>query len=153
MNRTGGYIDILLFSLLLDKRSAWMACINYFSYKCGIVFSLECNLNCRTATMGQTNRLGLRQNGWRFTEDIFKYIFLYESCSILIPIHLQHIAIVPRNDDPALVPTMILAMSRGQADIWSNVGLVQQRIYLPLAIEYIISYCLHINIKEHQASY
>ena len=47
-----------------------------------------------------------RQNGSRFTNDIFKCIFLNENVSILIRISLQFVPRVPINDIPALVQIM-----------------------------------------------
>ena len=54
------------------------------------------------------NTLRLRQNGWHFTDDIFKFIFLNEKVRISLKISLKFVHRVPINNIPALVQIMAL---------------------------------------------
>ena len=42
------------------------------------------------------------QNGRHFADDIFKFIFLYENCCILIKISLKFVPISPASNKPTL---------------------------------------------------
>ena len=52
------------------------------------------------------NTLRPRQNGRRFADDVFKYIFLNENVRILIKISLKFIPKSPINNIPALIQIM-----------------------------------------------
>ena len=51
----------------------------------------------------QINTLTPRQNGRHSADNIFKCIFLYENCCILITISLNFVARGPVDNSPALV--------------------------------------------------
>ena len=52
------------------------------------------------------NTLCPRQNGHRFADDTFKYIFLNENVRISIKIPLKFVPKGPNNNNPALVQIM-----------------------------------------------
>ena len=66
----------------------------------------------------KVNTLRPRQNGRRFPDDIFSFIFLNENVQIAINISLKFVPRVPINNIPALVQP-----ARRQAIIWANDGL------------------------------
>ena len=56
------------------------------------------------------NALRMKQNGINFADNIFKLIFLYENCCILIQILLKFVSNYPVNNrcKPALIQMMTL---------------------------------------------
>ena len=66
------------------------------------------------------NTLRVRQNGRRFTDDIFKRISLNKKVWILIKISLK---LIPKGSNKSL------ALNRRQAIIWTSGGLVYWQIY------------------------
>ena len=65
-------------------------------------------------------RLKVKQKGWHFPDDIFKWIFLNENIWIWLNISLKFVPKDPINNIPALVQKM--ALTRRQAIIWTNDG-------------------------------
>ena len=87
----------------------------------------------RLADEGIINTFGLRQNGRRFPDDIFKCIFLKENVWILIKISLKFVHKGPINDIPSLV--QIMAWRRQAASHYLNQWwLVYWRIYASLGL-------------------
>ena len=65
------------------------------------------------------------QNGWHFSDDIFRCIFMNENICILIKISLKFVPKGPIDNSLALV-------YRQQAIIWNNADPIHWRIYVTL---------------------
>ena len=74
------------------NKSTWKG---RFSY---IIHNIKCHL--------LFNTLRPRQNGRQYADDIFKCIFLYINCCILIEISLKFVPYAPTNNNPAFVQIM-----------------------------------------------
>ena len=68
------------------------------------------------------NTLRLGQDGRHFANDIFKCIFTYEKCGILIKGSFKYVCNGPIDDNPALAKIKALVLTRGQAIFWTIDG-------------------------------
>ena len=90
------------------------------------------------AVIGRVNTLRPRQNGRRFADDTFKWIFLNENVRISIKISLKFVPKGPINNNPALV--QIMAWHRQTTSRYLNQWwLVYWRIYASLGLNELIT--------------
>ena len=80
------------------------------------------------------NTSGARQNGLQFADSIFKFIFFYDNCCILIQISLKYVPKDPIDDKTALVQTMACRLFGAKLlskPMWRHCLLTQRCITLP----------------------
>ena len=81
-------------------------------------------------------KLRQRQNGKQFADDIFKSIFLYENCWILIQISLKFVPKGPINKKPELIQKMA----------WHQAG--NKPLSEPMMVYFTDAYLCHLASKK-----